>query len=163
MQIKKIESTYKVHSSLETIDDVSRQLLQKAKDACERAYANYSNFKVGAALLMEDGEIIEGNNQENAAYPSGMCAERVAVFYASSKYPHKKIKAIAITAQSKLHFAGLPVTPCGACRQVMSEFEVKQQENIRLFLSGESKEVWELESAAQLLPLSFGADRLKPI
>ena len=103
---------------LEECSEIEKKLINAAKHATEKSYAPYSNFKVGAALLLENGEIITGNNQENAAYPSGLCAERVATFYANSVYPNEKVVAIAIAAWSNGKFTDDVITPCGGCRQV---------------------------------------------
>ena len=103
-------------------------MLQHAQEAIEGSYAPYSEFRVGAAVLLENGEVIKGSNQENAAYPSGLCAERVAIFHAKSKYPDLKVKSIAITAASDNFITKSPITPCGACRQVIAETESRQNE-----------------------------------
>ena len=108
---------------LEECSEIEKKLINAAKHATEKSYAPYSNFKVGAALLLENGEIITGNNQENAAYPSGLCAERVATFYANSVYPNEKVVAIAIAAWSNGKFTDDVITPCGGCRQVLLETE----------------------------------------
>lgn len=131
------------------------ELLQAAKSSAKRAYAPYSKFNVGAAVRLDTGKIVEGNNQENAAYPSGICAERVAIFYASSHYPDNEVVAIAITAQSDEFSIDYPISPCGACRQVLTEYENKQQKKIRLIMQGETGSVYVIESAKHLLPLTF--------
>lgn len=161
MEIKKIETFIKVYKSVTELDETAAKLIKHAHESSNRAYARYSHFRVGAAVLLENGEVIEGNNQENAAYPSSLCAERVAVFFASSKYPDKKIKAIAVTAHSDMHRLINPITPCGACRQVLSEYEVKQREKIRVLLTGDGEEIWEVESINDLLPLLFSASSLE--
>ena len=102
-------------------------LVNQSREAAKRAYAPYSKFQVGAAVLLENGEIITGTNQENAAYPSGLCAERVAVFYANSKYPDVPVIAIAVTAFTNNKFVQTPIPPCGSCRQVLTETETKNQ------------------------------------
>jgi cytidine deaminase len=119
---KEISFTYSVASSLDELNESDRKLFSKALDVLQNAYAPYSQFKVGSALMMEDGTIITGTNQENIAYPSGLCAERVAIFSAASNNPGKKIAAIAVAAQP-LENENATVTPCGACRQVMIEYE----------------------------------------
>lgn len=146
---------------LQEYDDVSelplneQQLLNKASGAALDAYAPYSEFKVGAAILLDNGKIVIGNNQENAAYPSGLCAERVAVFSACAQYPHEKIKAIAVTAYSAKLNISFPVPPCGACRQVLSEYEGRFQNPIKLILRGEVGKILTVDSVASLLPLTF--------
>src|ERR1700740_1109022 len=121
-EIKNISVSYDVYQSINDLEEKDQFLLEKAKEAMENAYAPYSKFKVGAAVELDNGIIITGNNQENAAYPSGLCAERTAAFYASSQYPHQKVNAIAVTTKSD---SIEPVTPCGSCRQALSEYEMK--------------------------------------
>jgi cytidine deaminase len=143
---------------LESKDDIL--LLNRAIEARENAYAPYSNFKVGAAVLMENDEIVIGNNQENASYPSGLCAERVAVFHAGAKFPGAKIKTIAISAASSKHKVITPAAPCGNCRQAISEYEFKQKEPIKLLLMGEVGNVIQCNSIEDILPLSFNSSFL---
>lgn len=135
-------------------------LIEKAKEQTKNAYALYSNFQVGAAMLLENGEIVCGNNQENSAYPSGICAERVAMFYANSQYPEVAVKIIAIAAFTKGQFLSEPITPCGACRQVLLESENRYNKNIKVLLYGTDK-TYLLENVKQLLPLSFGMSSLQ--
>ena len=135
--------------------------MESATKAIENAYAPYSAFKVGAAVLLENDEIITGNNQENVAYPSGLCAERVALFYAASIYPEVTVKTIAVTA-SAVHFdLSEPVTPCGSCRQVMSETENRFESPIRIIMRGESGKIYITKGINNLLPLMFHAEELK--
>jgi len=141
--------------------DSEQELIKISRQMTTQAYAPYSGFYVGAAVLLENGEIVLGSNQENAAYPSGLCAERVAVFAASAKYPNVKIKAIAISGNSRSRDIGHPVTPCGACRQVMLEYEVKQQEPVKIYLSGHSGKIFVIEKVQDLLPLSFTSKELE--
>lgn len=152
--------SYEVYQSAKDLVKADYELLAFAKVALNKAHAPYSQFFVGAAVLLEDGTVVTGNNQENAAYPSGLCAERVAVFYASSQYPTKKIIAIAISAKSVHLPLNIPVPPCGACRQSMAEYEVKFNEPIRLIMSGESGEIFISPSVANLLPLLFSSKNL---
>jgi len=140
-------------------------LLQEARKATGRAYAPYSNFDVGAAILLDDDVIVTGTNQENAAYPSGLCAERVAIFAAGANYPEKVIKMIAVAAKKhpptplnrgeseSAQF--LPAAPCGACRQVMLEYEIKQGTSIKLIIGGEKGKIYISESVKMLLPFHF--------
>ncbi len=137
------------------------QLMEQAEKARENAYAPYSKFKVGAALLLDNGEIITGNNQENAAYPSGLCAERVAVFYANSKYPDATILQMAITARSESQQIETPIPPCGSCRQAIAEYEVKQEKPIEIYFMGETGKVAKTDSVKALLPLIFDKNYLK--
>ena len=129
--------------------------MQEAKNAINSAYAPYSHFQVGAAILLANGKVVIGNNQENAAYPSGMCAERVAVWSAASRYPDVVIKKIAIAVKSKNQEIDQPVAPCGACRQSLLEYEVKQKEPIEVFFMGEIGKVIKANSLKDLLPFSF--------
>ncbi|MEO6303862.1 MAG: cytidine deaminase [Bacteroidia bacterium] len=152
--------SYEVYNSAGDLDKSDKELLDAAKASLKSAYAPYSGFNVGAAVLLEDGTIITGNNQENAAYPSGLCAERVAVFYASSIHPTKKIIAIAISATSKDQKINVPVPPCGACRQSIAEYEIKFDKAIRLIMAGESGEVFISPSVSNLLPLLFSSKNL---
>lgn len=145
---------------LEECSEIEKKLIAAAKHATEKSYAPYSNFKVGAALLLENGEIIAGNNQENAAYPSGLCAERVAIFYANSKYPDQKIEAIAIAAWTNNTFTKDAITPCGGCRQVLLEAENRFSTPMRILMYSE-EEVYVVNSIKSLLPLSFGDEQLK--
>ncbi|MDG1811605.1 MAG: cytidine deaminase [Polaribacter sp.] len=130
-------------------------LMQRAVEAREKAYAPYSRFKVGAALLLENGQVILGNNQENAAYPSGMCAERVAIWKAGSEFPGVKVKQLAITASSSNTKVDQPVGPCGACRQTLSEYEINQKESIEIYFMGEVGQIVKTASLLSLLPFSF--------
>lgn len=134
------------------ISQIENELIRHAKHALVNAYAPYSNFKVGAAMLFDDGQIYIGSNQENAAYPSGLCAERVVLFYAGSLFPQKKIVAIAITTANDAHE---PAAPCGACRQAMIEYEMKQQSAIKIFMASASGKIYLSESVENLLPMVF--------
>ena len=138
-----------------------QNLISKARNASGNAYAPYSGFLVGASVMLENGEIINGSNQENAAYPSGLCAERVALFYVGAKYPGVAIKAIAISAKSKTFEMDDVVSPCGACRQVMAEYQQKQEKNIRVLLHSSKDEVLIAESISDLLPLMFNPEKLR--
>lgn len=140
------------------IDD--KILMDKAIEARKNAYAPYSKFNVGAALLLDNDEVVLGNNQENAAYPSGMCAERVAIWKASSTFPGVKIKKLAITASSTIAKVDKPVGPCGACRQTLSEFEINQKEPFEVIFMGEVGEVVKTASLLSLLPFSFDSSYL---
>ncbi len=153
-----IVTEYEIRKELESEDD---KLLQKAVDAVKNAYAPYSTFSVGAAVLLENGEIITGNNQENAAYPSGLCAERVALFYASSQYPDVAVKAIAITAKAKNFTIKEPVAPCGSCRQVMAETENRFGKKLKVIMMGEEGVIQVVDGMESLLPSAFHAEELK--
>ncbi|MBT8316575.1 MAG: cytidine deaminase [Lutibacter sp.] len=155
--MKKVEIKTKitVFDSLEELSSSAKNLMNKAIEAKKSAYAPYSKFKVGAAFLLEDGTIVTGNNQENAAYPSGMCAERVAIWKVSSEYPHLKILKLAITASSSAQITREPVAPCGACRQTLSEYELKQKDEIEVYFMGEVGKVIKTDSLLDLLPIAF--------
>ncbi|MBS1647090.1 MAG: cytidine deaminase [Bacteroidetes bacterium] len=133
-------------------------LLQEAKKAMKNAYAPYSSFSVGAALLLENGAIVSGNNQENAAYPSGMCAERVAIYYAGAQYPLVPIKTICIVCDTHNQH---PISPCGACRQAIAEYEQRSKTKIKILMASAFDKVYSANSIEVLLPFMFGAACLK--
>lgn len=153
-----IEGTALTRSELNETDAL---LLAEAEKAADNAYAPYSEFHVGAALKLEDGTIVLGSNQENVAYPSGLCAERVAIFSASSNHPKERVLAMAITVKTEKTEVVEPLTPCGNCRQVIMEYQHNQQSPIKLILAGESEKVIIFDDAAALLPFAFEADYLK--
>ncbi|WP_304061572.1 cytidine deaminase [Hoylesella loescheii] len=140
--------------TFDEMPEADRQLLEQAKLATYNAYANYSRFYVGAALLLDDGRVVIGANQENAAFPSGLCAERSAVFAAQSQCPEQSINTLAVAARNENGFLTEPISPCGACRQVVLEMEDRYKHPVRILLYGESR-VFELSSIKDLLPLSF--------
>jgi cytidine deaminase len=129
--------------------------------ALKKAYSVYSGFSVGASALLENGEIMSANNQENSAFPSSLCAERVLLYYCRANFPNLRIKKIAISVSSLHCQVQHPISPCGACRQVMVEYEKNQKKKIQLFLNSESGVVYEMESIEDLLPLSFNSNVLK--
>lgn len=145
---------------LEECSETEKKLIEAAKEATKNAYAPYSGFRVGAAVLLENGEIISGNNQENAAYPSGLCAERTTVFFANASHPDQKIAAIAVAAWHNDQFTNDVITPCGGCRQVLLETENRFNTPIKILLYGNDA-VYMLDSAKDLLPISFGDAMLK--
>jgi len=147
---------YKLLDNWKELNDSERVLVDKAFEACGRAYAPYSKFHVGAAVLLENGLIVEGNNQENVAYPSGLCAERVALFYAGANYPNVKVDTICIVAKGDLLPKENLLTPCGGCRQVMIETENRQKQAFRTILVSQNNKVMIFESALDLLPFAFG-------
>ena len=153
MQEKTVETKVKIYTFDELTNEY-QQLLEKAKEQVNNAYAPYSGFQVGAAVELENGEIFTGNNQENAAYPSGLCAERVAMFYANANYPNVAVKTLAIAAFTNGKFLPNPVTPCGSCRQVLLETESRFGKDIPVLLYG-TEEVYLIENVKQLLPLCF--------
>lgn len=159
MKQNNIVINYSEYNDESKLSFQDKKLISKAKEAAITAYAPYSNFKVGASLLLENGEIITGNNQENAAYPSGLCAERVALFYANANFPKTPVIAMAICASTKNGFTKLPVPPCGSCRQVLLESELRFKKPIKLIMIGDSKLIV-IENTQQLLPFHFEKDFL---
>jgi cytidine deaminase len=151
---KNIQIELEVYNNIEELDPKEQELVLKAKAIAKQAYAPYSKFNVGAALLLKNGEIVSGNNQENAAYPSGICAERTAIFYANAQYPDQAIQTLAVAVFNNNAYAELPVTPCGACRQVMLEAENRFQTPMRVIMTGE-KMIYVANTVRDLLPLSF--------
>ena len=160
--MRKIELTTSatIFNNISELSVDNKILMDKAIEARKKAYAPYSKFSVGAALLLENDEIILGNNQESAAYPSGMCAERVAIWKAGSDFPGVKIKKLAISASSSISKVDKPVGPCGACRQTLSEYEINQKEPMEVFFMGEVGEVVKTDSLLSLLPFSFDSSYL---
>jgi cytidine deaminase len=155
MKEVKLESTFTVFDNLDELPSDISALMQEAIEARKNAYVPYSKFSVGAAILMENNEIITGNNQENASYPSGLCAERTAIYYAGAKFPDAKIIRMTITAGSRDKQTVTPIPPCGACRQAIAEYEVKQENPIEIYFMGETGKVVKSNSLANLLPLVF--------
>jgi cytidine deaminase len=151
---------YEVYKWNEVGLSKDQELMLRAEEAARDAYAPYSGFRVGVAVFLEDGRIVTGSNQENAAYPLGLCAERVALFAAASQFPDKKILKISVAAKDKLGGA-TPVTPCGSCRQVMLEYEYKQHQPIKVLLLGPDHTILRFNSADALLPLGFNSSQLK--
>lgn len=149
------ESHLKVYTSIDQLSDQEQTLIKAAKAAALTAYAKYSNFQVGAALRLNDGSIIPGNNQENACYPAGLCAERVAFFAAKSQHPDKTVEAIAIVAKRADEESFRAAAPCGSCRQVMSEYENNQNDPIKLYMMDAEGKIYESPSIENLLPFKF--------
>jgi len=158
---KTIQTEIKIISDSAQLSVKDVDLLRVAHESAKNAYAPYSQFKVGAAILLQNGQIISGNNQENAVYPSGMCAERVALFYAGAQYPEVPIEKIAITAIGSDKAVTQPVPPCGNCRQALLEYEIKFGKPIEVIMAGEQGEVYIVKSVAELLPLSFNSNFLR--
>ena len=154
--MKQINLTTKITVySYEECTETEKKLIDAAKQATSNAYAPYSKFCVGAALLLDNGKIVTGNNQENAAYPSGLCAERTAVFYANSQFPEQKIEAIAIAAFYNGDFTPDLISPCGSCRQVLLEVESRYKSDVKIMMYNSKNEVYVAESMRSLMPLSF--------
>jgi cytidine deaminase len=150
-----IVAELEVYNSIKDLSKKEAELLLAAQKMVKTAYAPYSEFHVGAAVLLENGKIVTGNNQENAAYPSGLCAERVAIFYAGAQYPNLAIKAVAVAVKSKNVLVSEPLSPCGGCRQVIAEYENKFEKPIRIIMSGEKGQIYIAQSIESLLPLMF--------
>lgn len=155
-----IQTSATIYNDVSELSAEDKMLMDKAVEARQKAYAPYSKFNVGAALLLEGGEIVLGNNQENAAYPSGMCAERVAIWKAGSEFPNMRVLKIAITAASTNREVATPVGPCGACRQTLSEYEINQKTPIEILFMGEIGKIVKTESLLDLLPFSFDSSYL---
>ena len=156
---KRINIDYVQYDSPQEMLQADRELLLKAVEAAEKAYAPYSRFQVGAALRLDNGVVVCANNQENAAYPSGLCAERIAVFSAAANYPGHAIESIAITAKSQQEIDH-PIAPCGACRQSIIEYEHRFRKPIRIILRGSSGPIMVIENMRSLLPFQFDSDEL---
>lgn len=150
---KIIETKFSI-LSYEELSVEEKNIVEKSKEQVSKAYAPYSNFHVGATVLLENSEIFSGSNQENAAYPLGLCAERVAMFYANAQYPNVPVKMLAIAAHTNGKFMETPITPCGACRQALLETEVRFDQDITVLLYG-SEGIYKLENIKSLMPLSF--------
>lgn len=154
MQKKVYQIFTEEHEDFANLPEADTRLILAAREASLKAYAPYSGFNVGAAVLLENGEIIKGNNQENADFTDGLCAERVALFYAHASFPEDAVKAIAVTARNGNGLVDGPVQPCGSCRQVLVESETRFNQKIRLILDG-TKKIMVLDGADNLLPFAF--------
>jgi cytidine deaminase len=161
MKLIQLNTEISVFENMHELDPADHLLMKKALEACNLSYSPYSHFKVGAALELENGAIVTGANQENAAYPLCLCAEQVALHHASIQHPGVKIKTIAITAISKEHPLESPPPPCGACRQVLTEYEFRHKKDIRIILGIPDGMHYLINSAKQLLPLHFDPSFLK--
>jgi cytidine deaminase len=152
-----LETEMRVYDNREELPEDLQDLLRQAEEAAVRAYAKYSHFQVGAAILLNNGKIVTGSNQENAVYPCGLCAERVAAFSASAMYPEVPFNMIAITAINPDEPLREPVSPCGSCRQVLFEYEQKFGHPIEVILAGQEGQIYHLQNVATLLPYTFHA------
>lgn len=148
-----IEIAVKIYD-YEELDAADRELMDAAREATNRSYAPYSHFSVGAAARLANGIVVTGTNQENAAYPSGLCAERTAMFYASANRPDKAMTKIAVAAGQEGKLCDSPATPCGACRQVMAQYQTKGGRNMEIILVG-GKKIWKFEKVDDILPFIF--------
>ncbi len=156
LTITTVIKVYQLHE----LNQADQELLLAAKEATKRSYAPYSHFSVGAAALLGNGVVVTGTNQENAAYPSGLCAERTTLFYANSQYPDQPVVTLAIAARTERDFIEVPIPPCGACRQVILETEKRYKQPIRILLYGKEA-IYEVNSICDLLPLSFDASAME--
>ena len=157
---KEIKINFEVIPSYQELSDIEKTLFDKAKSVRDKAYATYSNFWVGCAILLENGEIITGNNQENAAYPSGLCAERTTIFWASANYPDIKIKKLFVIGAPKDAITSVAIPPCGGCRQAILEYEAKQKDAIEIYFASLDGEIMKSKSIRDLLPFSFDSSFL---
>ncbi|MCH2230228.1 MAG: cytidine deaminase [Crocinitomicaceae bacterium] len=154
---KELKLSYEELDHWNKLSDSDQILVQKATDVMSNAYAPYSKFKVGAAVLLSNGTIVTGSNQENIAYPSGLCAERVALFYAGANYPNENVDTLCIVAKGDLVPVETILSPCGGCRQVMAETEIRQGKAYRVILVCQNDVAIVFNSALDFLPLAFGA------
>lgn len=159
--MQQLNDAFQFYSDLEQLDDESKHLVQRAIEATAHAYAPYSNFYVGAAAMLEDGTVVLGANQENAAYPMCLCAERVALAAVSSLYPGKVILKMAVVANKKNETTLISAAPCGACRQVLTEYENRQRKPLEIIMLGPERNWIKCTSATALLPFGFGKDSLE--
>jgi cytidine deaminase len=150
-----ITTQFSVFDSLTELPSEIQNLMEQAVAVRKNAYAPYSKFRVGAAIILDNGKIVLGSNQENAAYPSGLCAERVAIFHAGAVYPDAKILKMAITAASDTNKTTTPIPPCGSCRQSIAEYEIKQDTPIEIYFMGETGAIYKSASLKNLLPFMF--------
>jgi cytidine deaminase len=160
MEEIKTTSTIQQYTSATELSLEDQQLLNDAKAAVNTSYAPYSRFHVGCALILENGVIIKGSNQENIAYPSGLCAERVAIFHAGASYPDVPVRTMAITVKAEGYVVDKPITSCGSCLQSMSEFELKFNKPMRIILQGETGNIWVADSLRTFIPFMFWVDEL---
>lgn len=161
MKILKINLEVEEYETMEELTSADRELLDQAIQSIGNAYAPYSRFRVGTALRLSNGKLVTGNNQENAAYPSGLCAERVAMFYARAQYPDAAMESIAIAAHADDFTIKEAISPCGACRQVIAEYQMQQARPIRIIMKGEKGPIRVVRSIEDLLPMLFHVEELK--
>ena len=157
--MEKIHSiAYSLKNDWSELSELDQKMINQAYSACENAYAPYSKFKVGASVLMKNGQVVIGSNQENLAYPSGLCAERVALFAVGANYPNEPIATLYIVAKGDLLPFDKTLAPCGGCRQVMAESETRQNQPYRVVLVSQNRKTLIFNTAKDLLPFSFGSD-----
>lgn len=156
----RIETKLSVFESFDELSPSEKKYMTSAIEIRKKAYAPYSKFLVGAAIVLDNGIVLQGSNQENAAYPSGLCAERVAIFYAGANYPENKIIKMFISAAPSNRDATTPIPPCGSCRQSISEYEVKQDLPIEVYFMGSNGPIHKSDSIKNLLPFMFDKTNL---
>ncbi|MBW8360568.1 MAG: cytidine deaminase [Kaistella sp.] len=157
---KELKIYFEAIKSYAHLDETEKKLFDAARKIRETAYSEYSHFDVGCAILLENGEIITGSNQENAAYPSGLCAERTTIFWTSANFPDVKIKKLFVIGAPKDAVSSPPIPPCGACRQSILEYEAKQKEGIEIYFASLQGEIFKTKSIRDLLPFSFDSSFL---
>lgn len=144
-----------VYESIDELSNSEKEYMLQAVEIRKKAYAPYSKFQVGAAVVLDNGVVLQGSNQENAAYPSGLCAERVVIFYAGANYPNNKIEKLFISATPSNRDSDSPIPPCGACRQSIAEYEIKQDLPIEIYFMGAKGQIYKSDSLKNLLPFMF--------
>ncbi|ACU08516.1 Cytidine deaminase [Flavobacteriaceae bacterium 3519-10] len=157
---REIKITFEAIPNYEALDQTEKKLFDAASKIRDKAYAAYSHFHVGCAILLENGEIITGSNQENAAYPSGLCAERTTIFWTAANFPDVKIKKLFVIGAPKDAVSSTPIPPCGACRQSILEYEAKQKDGIEIYFASLDGEIFKTNSIRDLLPFSFDSSYL---
>ena len=157
---KEINIQFEVIENYQALDNLEKKLFDAAMNIRKIAYAPYSKFLVGCAILLENGEIYTGTNQENAAYPSGLCAERTTIFWIGSNFPNQKIKKLFVIGAPKDATSSTPIPPCGACRQSILEYETRQQDLIEIYFASLDGEICKTKSIRDLLPFSFDSSFL---
>jgi len=157
---KEIKISFHVIPSYKDLDETEKKLFDAAKAVRENAYANYSNFLVGCALLLDNGEMVTGSNQENAAYPSGLCAERTTIYWTSANFPKSQITKMFVIGAPRNMLSSQPIPPCGACRQSILEYEAKQDQPIEIYFASLEGEIFKTKSVRDLLPFSFDSSFL---
>jgi cytidine deaminase len=157
------ESIIKKYDHISELSEEDGNLLKLAGMAIKSSYAPYSNFHVGCALQLNNGIVVKGSNQENIAFPSGLCAERVAIFSAGANYPNEPIRAIAITVKAAKYVVDKPIMSCGACLQSMSEYEMKFNQPIKMILQGEKGDIYVADGLKTFMPFMFWVDELKQL
>ena len=161
MKKREIKIEFAEYDNSSELDDLDIELVESAKEAVKSSYSPYSKFAVGAAVRLANGIIVKGSNQENGAYPSGLCAERVALFAAGSQYPNVAVEAIAITVKTDSSYHKGPLSPCGACCQVMLESETRSKRDMKIIMHGENNSCYVTSNVRSVLPFAFDSDFLK--